>query len=93
MVGGNGKKMKRLFRGHRIEIEYLEDDMGYLVKCFRLIDEEKVFSYPDQEARNIYDAMDTAKGKIGKIVGNDELAKEKIRIKTKIVKSIKELEL
>ena len=84
--------MKRLFRGHRIEIEYRKD-YCYLVKCFRLIDEKKIFSYPDLIAKNPYQAMDTAKGRIGKIVGNDELAKEKIRIEKRIVKNIKELEL
>ena len=59
--------MERLFRGHRIEIEFL-NDKSYLITCYRLSDNVKIFSYLDAEAKNPYESMNTAKIKIGKIL-------------------------
>lgn len=73
--------MERLFRGHRIKMDYFPGNNDYKVTCFKLVvdpesyklvSEEQVFEYLDTSAEGPYEILDRAKAKVGTILNENK---------------------
>ena len=70
--------MERLFRGHKIKIDYFPGNNDYKVTCYKLIvedgtliSEELVLEYFDTSSEGPYDVMNKAKKKVGTIINEN----------------------